>query len=135
MAPQAQASLSDQATFLRRRQGTPSDAGNLSLGRWSCACGDADGVLQGTDLLAPLRPGGHPGAAEQFHNNAARQVGVPGEQARRHAGVDHRGGQQAGLGEGGDAPRERCGELYGTVPPVEVTTYAETSAIRCVESE
>jgi len=39
-------SLNDQATFLRRRQGSPADAGNLSLGRWSCACGDADGVIQ-----------------------------------------------------------------------------------------
>ena len=39
-------SLNDQATFLRRRQGPPSDSGNLSLGRWSCACADADGVIQ-----------------------------------------------------------------------------------------
>lgn len=38
--------MSDQATFLRRRQGQPADAGNLSLGRWSCACQDADGVIQ-----------------------------------------------------------------------------------------
>lgn len=38
--------VSDQATFLRRRQGQPADAGNLSLGRWSCACQDADGVIQ-----------------------------------------------------------------------------------------
>jgi peptide/nickel transport system substrate-binding protein len=36
---------SDQATFLRRRQGRPDEAGSLSLGRWSCACQDADGVI------------------------------------------------------------------------------------------
>ena len=35
----------DQPTFLRRRQGRPDEAGNLSLGRWSCACQDADGVI------------------------------------------------------------------------------------------
>jgi peptide/nickel transport system substrate-binding protein len=35
----------DQATFLRRRQGTPSDAGGLALGVWSCACQDADGII------------------------------------------------------------------------------------------
>jgi peptide/nickel transport system substrate-binding protein len=39
-------SVSDQATFLRRRQGQPQDAGSLSIGRWSCACQDADGVIQ-----------------------------------------------------------------------------------------
>lgn len=38
-------SNSDQPTFLRRRQGTPQDAGSLSIGRWSCACQDADGVI------------------------------------------------------------------------------------------
>src|SRR6185295_1337958 len=38
--------MSDQATYLRRRQGTPQDAGSLSIGRWSCACQDADGVIQ-----------------------------------------------------------------------------------------
>lgn len=36
---------SDQATFLRRRQGRPDEAGSISLGRWSCACQDADGVI------------------------------------------------------------------------------------------
>lgn len=35
----------DQATFLRRRQGTPADAGGLALGVWSCACQDADGII------------------------------------------------------------------------------------------
>jgi peptide/nickel transport system substrate-binding protein len=35
----------DHATFLRRRQGTPADAGGLSFGTWSCACQDADGVI------------------------------------------------------------------------------------------
>lgn len=36
---------SDQATFLRRRQGRPDEAGSLAFGRWSCACQDADGVI------------------------------------------------------------------------------------------
>jgi peptide/nickel transport system substrate-binding protein len=35
----------DQATFLRRRQGTSADAGGLALGVWSCACQDADGII------------------------------------------------------------------------------------------
>ena len=35
----------DHPTFLRRRQGRPDEAGSLSLGRWSCACQDADGVI------------------------------------------------------------------------------------------
>ncbi|HEY0436068.1 MAG TPA: ABC transporter substrate-binding protein, partial [Phenylobacterium sp.] len=35
----------DQPTYLRRRQGTPEEAGSLSQGRWSCACQDADGVI------------------------------------------------------------------------------------------
>jgi peptide/nickel transport system substrate-binding protein len=35
----------DQPTYLRRRQGTPEQAGSLSQGRWSCACQDADGVI------------------------------------------------------------------------------------------
>ncbi len=35
----------DQASFLRRRQGTPNDAGNLAIGVWSCACQDADGII------------------------------------------------------------------------------------------
>jgi len=38
-------SVTDQPTFLRRRQGTPEEAGSLSQGRWSCACQDADGVI------------------------------------------------------------------------------------------
>jgi peptide/nickel transport system substrate-binding protein len=38
-------SVTDQPTFLHRRQGTPEDAGALSQGRWSCACQDADGVI------------------------------------------------------------------------------------------
>jgi peptide/nickel transport system substrate-binding protein len=38
-------SMMDQPTFLRRRQGRPDEAGHLSLGRWSCACQDADGVI------------------------------------------------------------------------------------------
>ena len=35
----------DHATFLRRRQGTPADSGNLAIGVWSCACQDADGII------------------------------------------------------------------------------------------
>jgi peptide/nickel transport system substrate-binding protein len=35
----------DQPTYLKRRQGRPEDAGGLSLGRWSCTCQDADGVI------------------------------------------------------------------------------------------
>jgi len=35
----------DHATFLRRRQGTPADAGGVALGVWSCACQDADGII------------------------------------------------------------------------------------------
>ncbi|HEY7578433.1 MAG TPA: ABC transporter substrate-binding protein [Acetobacteraceae bacterium] len=38
-------SMTDQPTYLRRRQGTPEEAGSLSQGRWSCACQDADGVI------------------------------------------------------------------------------------------
>ena len=37
--------LLDHATFLRRRQGTPADAGQLAIGVWSCACQDADGII------------------------------------------------------------------------------------------
>ena len=35
----------DQATFLKRRQGDPADAGSVAIGRWSCACQDADGII------------------------------------------------------------------------------------------
>jgi peptide/nickel transport system substrate-binding protein len=35
----------DQPTFLRRRLGTPEEAGGMAQGRWSCACQDADGVI------------------------------------------------------------------------------------------
>ena len=35
----------DHATFLRRRQGAPADAGGVALGVWSCACQDADGII------------------------------------------------------------------------------------------
>jgi peptide/nickel transport system substrate-binding protein len=35
----------DQPTYLRRRLGTPEEAGGISQGRWSCACQDADGVI------------------------------------------------------------------------------------------
>lgn len=35
----------DHPTFLRRRQGRPDEAGSISIGRWSCACQDADGVI------------------------------------------------------------------------------------------
>jgi peptide/nickel transport system substrate-binding protein len=36
---------SDQATFLKRRQGEPANAGSLAFGAWSCACQDADGII------------------------------------------------------------------------------------------
>ncbi|MCQ8782894.1 ABC transporter substrate-binding protein [Mangrovibrevibacter kandeliae] len=35
----------DQATFLKRRQGDPANAGSVAIGRWSCACQDADGII------------------------------------------------------------------------------------------
>jgi peptide/nickel transport system substrate-binding protein len=38
-------SQTDHPTFLKRRQGRPEEAGSISLGRWSCACQDADGVI------------------------------------------------------------------------------------------
>ncbi len=38
-------SSSDQPTYLKRRQGNPEDAGHMSTGNWSCACQDADGVI------------------------------------------------------------------------------------------
>lgn len=37
--------VTDQATYLKRRQGTPADAGAISIGIWSCACQDADGII------------------------------------------------------------------------------------------
>ncbi len=42
---QVEIQMMDQPTYLRRRQGTPVEAGALSQGRWSCACQDADGVI------------------------------------------------------------------------------------------
>lgn len=35
----------DHATFLKRRQGDAAGAGNMSIGLWSCACQDADGII------------------------------------------------------------------------------------------
>ncbi len=35
----------DIGTYLRRRQGAPEEAGDVSFFRWSCGCQDADGVL------------------------------------------------------------------------------------------
>ena len=37
--------MMDQPTFIRRRLGRPDEAGHLSLGRWACACQDADGMI------------------------------------------------------------------------------------------
>jgi peptide/nickel transport system substrate-binding protein len=37
--------MTDHPTFLRRRQGNPSEAGSISTGLWSCGCQDADGVI------------------------------------------------------------------------------------------
>ncbi len=41
----AQIAMSDGPTYLRLRQGRPDEAGDVSFFRWSCGCGDADGVL------------------------------------------------------------------------------------------
>jgi peptide/nickel transport system substrate-binding protein len=41
----AQISMTDGPTYLRLRQGRPDEAGDVSFFRWSCGCGDADGVL------------------------------------------------------------------------------------------
>lgn len=38
-------SSSDQATFLKRRQGGADNAGGMAFGAWSCACQDADGII------------------------------------------------------------------------------------------
>lgn len=38
-------SSTDIGTYLRRRQGSPEEAGDVSFFRWSCGCQDADGVL------------------------------------------------------------------------------------------
>ncbi|MCX8279325.1 ABC transporter substrate-binding protein [Phyllobacterium sp. 0TCS1.6C] len=38
-------SSSDQATFLKRRQGDAENAGGMAFGAWSCACQDADGII------------------------------------------------------------------------------------------
>ena len=56
----------DHPTFLRRAPGRPDEAGSLSLGRWSCACQDADGVIfplfrSGTHLGEVRQPGLRPG--------------------------------------------------------------------------
>ncbi len=37
--------MTDQPTFLKRRQGAPEDAGSIAVGAWSCACQDADGII------------------------------------------------------------------------------------------
>lgn len=37
--------MTDQATFLKRRQGAPAEAGSMAIGAWSCACQDADGII------------------------------------------------------------------------------------------
>jgi peptide/nickel transport system substrate-binding protein len=57
----------DQASFLRRRQGTPADAGGLALGVWSCACQDADGII------VPLF---HSGTTWSKYSNAAYDAAV-----------------------------------------------------------
>ncbi len=38
-------SMSDMASFLKRRRADPQGFGDTVFGRWSCACQDADGVL------------------------------------------------------------------------------------------
>lgn len=37
--------VTDMATFVKRMQSGPENSPALSLGRWSCACQDADGIL------------------------------------------------------------------------------------------
>lgn len=37
--------MTDMATYLQKAQSAPEQAPDLSFGRWSCACQDADGVL------------------------------------------------------------------------------------------
>lgn len=37
--------MTDMSTYLAKVQGDPQDGPDLSFGRWSCACQDADGVL------------------------------------------------------------------------------------------
>jgi len=37
---------SDMQTYLRRATGPAADAGDLAFGRWSCACQDADGMVE-----------------------------------------------------------------------------------------
>jgi peptide/nickel transport system substrate-binding protein len=37
--------MMDQPTFIRRRLGRADEAGHMSLGRWACACQDADGMI------------------------------------------------------------------------------------------
>ncbi|MGP9789125.1 ABC transporter substrate-binding protein [Roseinatronobacter sp. NSM] len=37
--------LTDMATYLGRVQGEPAESPDMSFGRWSCACQDADGVV------------------------------------------------------------------------------------------
>ena len=39
-------SSSDMQTYLRRSTGPAEDAGDIAFGRWSCACQDADGMLE-----------------------------------------------------------------------------------------
>lgn len=41
----AQITTVDAATYLKLRQGSPQEAGNVSYFRWSCGCEDADGTL------------------------------------------------------------------------------------------
>jgi peptide/nickel transport system substrate-binding protein len=37
--------MADMASYLKRLQGGPEAAAQISFGRWSCACQDADGIL------------------------------------------------------------------------------------------
>jgi hypothetical protein len=60
-----------------------------------------------------------------------------GERATRARPQDAVLGDQRSVeieGESGDVPLEVRRKLYGSEPPVAVTTYAATSAIFCVES-
>ncbi len=36
----------DTATYMRRATGKPEDAGDLAMERWTCTCGDVEGILE-----------------------------------------------------------------------------------------
>jgi hypothetical protein len=92
-----------------------------------------DGIVKASRLEVRPNRAEHP-AGDDDHVRAARP--------RAHERVARARPQHAVLRdqrpveverEGGDAPREIRGKLYGALPPVDVTTKAATSAICWVE--